>query len=373
MEQQPRLMPGDPVPWFSARSSVHAKQSFDTVAGRYVVVTFMGEDLAASRAAVAAIGKGGHRFDDSTARWYIVTADAADQAPGMLPLRAPAVAALFDPDRAIHKLFGAAVYGNAAVSFLLSPRLQVIAIVNDTDPGQHAQRLFALLGACPALEALSRSLGPPPIMIIPDVFEAEFCRLLIDGYRKHGGEPSGFMRDEGGRTVLKFDDSFKVRRDWEIVDAQINNAIGARFQRRVVPEVQKGFNFTVTHMERHLVSCYDAREGGHFGAHRDNTAKGTVHRRFACTVNLNAEDYEGGDLRFPEFGPQVYRPPTGACAIFSCSLLHQATKVTRGTRYAFLPFLHDAAAERIRDENRKFLDLEGQRPGNAAAATGAGT
>ena len=29
--------------------------------------------------------------------------------------------------------------------------------------------------------------------------------------------------------------------------------------------------------------------------------------------------------------------------MFSCSLLHEATRVTRGRRYAFLPFLYDAA------------------------------
>ena len=48
------------------------------------------------------------------------------------------------------------------------------------------------------------------------------------------------------------------------------------------------------------------------------------------TINLNADDYEGGDLRFPEFGPRTYRAPTGGAVVFSCSLLHEATPVTRG-------------------------------------------
>ena len=79
---------------------------------------------------------------------------------------------------------------------------------------------------------------------------------------------------------------------------------------------------------------------------------------FACTMNLNAEDYEGGDLRFPEYGRQTYRAPTGGVVVFSCSLLHEALPVTKGRRYAFLPFLYDDAAARLRVENRKFLTGE---------------
>ena len=44
-------------------------------------------------------------------------------------------------------------------------------------------------------------------------------------------------------------------------------------------------------------------------------------------------------------------PPAGGAVVFSCSLLHEATPVTRGTRYAVLPFLYDEAAARIREAN----------------------
>ena len=71
--------------------------------------------------------------------------------------------------------------------------------------------------------------------------------------------------------------------------------------------------------------------------HRDNTTRGTAHRRFAVTINLNDGPWEGGDLRFPEYGPQTYRAPTGGAVVFSCSLLHECTPVTRGERYCFLP------------------------------------
>ena len=54
---------------------------------------------------------------------------------------------------------------------------------------------------------------------------------------------------------------------------------------------------------------------------------------------------------FPEFGQRTYRAPTGGAVVFSCSLLHEATPVTSGRRYAFLPFLYDEAARKVRDAN----------------------
>jgi predicted 2-oxoglutarate/Fe(II)-dependent dioxygenase YbiX len=107
-------------------------------------------------------------------------------------------------------------------------------------------------------------------------------------------------------------------------------------------------------MERYIVACYDADAGGHFRPHRDNTTSGTAHRRFAVTINLNA-DYEGGDLRFPEYGPRTYRAPPGGAVVFSCSMLHEATPVVRGTRYAFLPFLYDEAGAEVREANNARL------------------
>jgi predicted 2-oxoglutarate/Fe(II)-dependent dioxygenase YbiX len=103
-----------------------------------------------------------------------------------------------------------------------------------------------------------------------------------------------------------------------------------------------------------MVACYEA-SAGHFKPHRDNTTKGTAHRRFAVTINLNAGEYEGGDLRFPEFGNRTYRAPTGGAIVFSCSLLHEATPVTAGRRYAFLPFLYDEQAARVREANNAHL------------------
>lgn len=116
------------------------------------------------------------------------------------------------------------------------------------------------------------------------------------------------------------------------------------------------------------MSCYDSVTSAHFNAHRDNTTKGTAHRRFAVTINLDADAYEGGDLSFPEFGSRRYRAATGGAVVFSCSLMHKVDPVIAGRRFAFLPFLYDDAAARVREGNNRYLadDVGAYRGANAA-------
>jgi predicted 2-oxoglutarate/Fe(II)-dependent dioxygenase YbiX len=141
-----------------------------------------------------------------------------------------------------------------------------------------------------------------------------------------------------------------------IEDPLLRNALVQRIHARLVPEIKKSFQFTVNRIERYIVACYSAEDAGFFKAHRDNTTAGTAHRRFAVTINLNAEDHDGGELRFPEFGARRYKAPSGGAIVFSCSLLHEALPITRGLRYATLPFLYDDEGAAVRAANRKFLE-----------------
>jgi predicted 2-oxoglutarate/Fe(II)-dependent dioxygenase YbiX len=166
------------------------------------------------------------------------------------------------------------------------------------------------------------------------------------------------MRDVEGQTRQLFDYDHKRRQDSEVTDEALRRAARVRVNERIAPEIRKAFQFEATRMERYIVACYEAASSGHFRAHRDNTTRGTAHRRFAVTINLNTGEYEGGDLRFPEFGPHTYCPPTGGALVFSCSLLHEVTPVTAGQRFAFLPFLYDEAAAAVREQNRPFLASE---------------
>jgi predicted 2-oxoglutarate/Fe(II)-dependent dioxygenase YbiX len=135
-----------------------------------------------------------------------------------------------------------------------------------------------------------------------------------------------------------------------VLNPQVRDVIRGQIVRRLLPAIDRFFQFQATRMDRYIVACYDSATGGHFYRHRDNINAGGQHRRFAVTINLNG-DYDGGDLTFPEFGTRTYRAPHGGAVVFSCGALHQVTPMTRGKRYAFLAFLYSEADARLREFN----------------------
>ncbi len=128
-----------------------------------------------------------------------------------------------------------------------------------------------------------------------------------------------------------------------------------RLETRLFPMVKRAFGWQATRIERYLICRYAGDDKGFFFAHRDDVTAGTAHRKFAVTLNLNADDYDGGDLRFPEFGHGTYKPPTGGATVFGCNLLHEATPVTRGERFALVPFLFDEDGEALRQANLRLV------------------
>lgn len=236
---------------------------------------------------------------------------------------------------------------------LIDPSLRALAFW----PIEESDRALAALAGLPPPDAHAGVPLHAPVLIAPRIFEPAFCKELIAAYERAGGKPSGTTRENDvGKTYVGLDDSFKKRFDYDIAEKHLREGAMHRMFWRLNPEMEKAFACRMTRMERYIVACYDAEAGGFFRAHRDNTTKGTAHRKFAVTINLNAEEYEGGDLRFPEFGSRTYRAPTGGAVVFSCALLHEATPVTRGRRFAFLPFLYDEEAAKLRIQNNEFLD-----------------
>ncbi|HET7717773.1 MAG TPA: 2OG-Fe(II) oxygenase [Bauldia sp.] len=357
-----RLEVGDPAPWFTQRTAQNPRFVMDVVAGRYIVLAFYGSaGDPAGRGAIDDILAHRHLFDDTRASLFGISIDPQDESEGRVADVVPGIRYFFDFDFTASRLYGAvpadAEVGKGEVPFrrffiVLDPTLRVLATV-PFDPGG-TTRLFDFLAALPPPDRFAGTVLQAPVLYLPNVFEPEFCRHLIGLYEKHGGEESGFMREVDGKTVAIQDRSHKQRRDYTIDDENVIAATRARIRRRIVPEIKKVHQFEVTRMERYIVCCYDAEEGGHFRAHRDNTTKGTAHRRFAVSINLN-DDFEGGEVSFPEYGPRSFKPPPGGAVVFSCSLLHAVSRITRGKRYAFLPFLYDDAAAKIREANNKFL------------------
>jgi len=340
----PPLSVGEFAPDFAAPTRTNPKFHFGTVAGRYVLLAFMPREAERLTAAMAAFAAVRAHFDDAKLCAFFV-ASASDFASAPED-QLPGLRWFLDPDGAVAKL-----YGPDAGWLLLDPSLRIMDRAPIDDPGGLFQRIAAL----PPVAAHAGTGLVAPVLIVPRVFEPDFCRRLMAYYDQQGGQYSGVMRDVGGRTVGVLD-GMKRRRDVFVTDPELKAGIVRALERNLMPMIRRTFQFNVTRLERYLVACYDAQEGGFFRPHRDNQSFGTAHRRFAVSINLNAEAFDGGDLRFPEFGPRTYRPPTGGAVVFCCSLLHEATPVTRGRRYAVLPFLHDEAAEAIRQQNQALLD-----------------
>lgn len=362
---QKMFVSGEPVPWFRAPAlSGNPRYAFDSAAGRWMVMLFLGsagQEAAAGPLATLAA----HRdlFDDDRACFFGVTIDPQDAAQDRIAQSLPGIRWFLDYEGEVSSQYGAAKVEGGKVTYtpfwlLVDPMLRVRRQVPLAQGGEIMAELRGLLDR-------PVELPTAPVLVLPGILPPDLCRRLIDLYDGHGGEESGFMREENGITVHKMDHSHKRRADYHIEDIKLVDALKALMGRTIRPMMERAFQFRSTRIERFMVACYDGAVGGHFRPHRDNTTKGTAHRKFACTINLNADDYEGGDLRFPEYGQRLYRAPTGGAVLFSCSMLHEATPVTRGRRYAFLPFFYDDDGARLREANMAFVapELQGYQAG----------
>ncbi|HWE75907.1 MAG TPA: 2OG-Fe(II) oxygenase [Stellaceae bacterium] len=344
---------GDPAPWFSASTITGGSADLHVSGGRWTVVSFL-DDLAAPRAEAerqALIGSIAGMTEDHLVAYAVLTVPPV--ALGAIASMAPATLRyVADYDGAVTRLYGAV---GAQGSVVLDPMLRVVAIVPWDHPAGHATILRQMLKGLPSVD---ESTGVPmtaPALIVPRVLDFDLCDFLVKLYDKMGGDDSGFLLDVEGktRTVVNYD--LKQRRDMPIVVPELREKIRDQLVRRLLPAIDRYFQFAATRMDRYLVSCYDSLEGGHFFRHRDNINAGAQHRRFAVSINLN-RDYEGCDLIFPEFGRRTYRAPVGGAVVFSCGALHEVTPITRGRRYAFLPFLYGEADAALRAKNNALIE-----------------
>jgi predicted 2-oxoglutarate/Fe(II)-dependent dioxygenase YbiX len=175
-----------------------------------------------------------------------------------------------------------------------------------------------------------------PVLLLERVAEPPLCQTLIE-YWQRGVKLANEVGSATGNVVNA---DVKRRLDVQLDDPRLFVQLRDCLVRRVVPGILQAFNARIMVIEAPRIGCYDAASGGWFRRHRDNTSSLTAHRQFALSLNLNADDeYDGGELRFPEFGRQLYRPVAGSALVFSCSLLHEVIPVTRGRRFGLFTFL----------------------------------
>ena len=344
---------GDPVPQFSAKLLPGGSFDLHVYAGRWVVLSFLGapDDPRVDEEIAALMRQADLLNEDHMVAWGVFTSPPQDPAK-YTALCTKTFSFIADYDGAITRAYGAR---DMRRTIALDPLQRSIAnIAWDSPAPGHAASVAGLMRGLPPVDD---SAGVPmmaPALIVPRVFDFPLCDFMMEFYEKNGGNDSGFLLDVEGKTTTMLDYRLKRRHDLLIAAPELREALRTRIVRRLLPEIERYFQFQATRMDRHIVSCYDAALGGHFYRHRDNINAGAAHRRFAVTINLN-KDYDGGDLIFPEFGRRTYRAPVGGAIVFSCGALHQVTPVTRGKRYAFLAFLYGEADAAKREANNARL------------------
>jgi peroxiredoxin len=349
---QPGIILGDPAPWFGAPLIGQGSFNLQVAAGRWIVLSFLGSpDNPQAQEELAGLLRDAQLFDEDRIVFYGVFTAPPSDPDHYIALSTAAVSFIADYDGAVTRSFGAAAMPRTIV---LDPMLRAIADIPWDYAAGHAQTVRGVLHGLPAVDD---SAGVPltaPALIVPRVLDFQLCDFLVQFYDKLGGNDSGFLYDSAGKTATVVDYRLKRRNDLSVLRPDVRDAIRSQIVRRLLPAVERFFQFAATRMDRYIVACYDSAVGGHFYRHRDNVNAGAQHRRFAVTINLN-KDYDGCDLVFPEFGRRTYRAPPGGAIVFSCGALHQVTPVTRGRRYAFLAFLYGEADAALREANNEKL------------------
>lgn len=341
------------APFFDLPCGTNPRFHLSAMGGSWIVLMFHGSLGAPhSRASYELLLAEASALAKTDVQFFGVSIDPADVAEHGMGKAGSPVACFQDDGGGVSRSYGI-LHGNVHTGsvFLLDRMLRIVAI-------EPVARMAAMLHRLRAELAAEQADATPqfaPVLTIPRIFEPELCRELIAQYESDGGAESGFMRDAGGKTVGMLDPRMKRRRDAIIPDGPLRDACCDRLSYRLIPAVARALAWQATRIERYIVACYSSEDAGFFKRHRDNTSAATLHRKFAVTLNLNAEDYEGGELMFPEFGTRTYKPPTGGATVFACGLLHEATPVTRGRRYAFLPFLYDEEGKRQREATIKLI------------------
>jgi peroxiredoxin len=337
MKHQRQLLVGDIAPDFilSGPDGTEVNLRSDAIAGNPIVILFSPRLASESLRALGCFDQHLEVFRERGAHIFAVTLDEPDTSAGQV-LSFPVLA---DRREQIFDSFGAPRDRSSCV---VLRRNHHVAGRFEGEPGAQMTAVVSLLAKMEGERKTVFMQAHPPVLLIPDAFSRDDCARLIEKFETTGHvfvEPQAAMDFFNGSDYkmripehMREDriDHFFIEKD---TVALLQNRLN-----RIVPEIFKAFQYRATKYEALRMACYQGHRGGYSHGHRDNIAP-YRYRRFALSINLNTEEFEGGELRFPEFGDQRYRPETGTAIVFSSSLLHEAMHVTSGRRFVFLAFL----------------------------------
>ena len=297
-----------------------------------------------ARAMLAALEQAQPQIQESRAQLVVVAGDTPSVARGANVALAEGQMLLCDPVGHVLNWYLAAgtTTGEnereeppAGRCYLLDSNQRVIGSWTDEPPEIQISEALSALAAWRERSAAEEPFNAPPALVLPRIFEPELCDWLIALWQTRHKE--GALST--GREHL-YAPGKKKNLEHLIEDEDTINRIRKTLARRVLPEINKVFNYgDRLVMEGFIVLCYQVERKDFFDIHRDRyTAQQP--RRFALSLNLS-DGFEGGELCFPEYSGAKLKPPRGGGAIFSCSLLHKALPVTKGERFVMTTFFND--------------------------------
>ena len=124
-------------------------------------------------------------------------------------------------------------------------------------------------------------------------------------------------------------------KDGKFLDNQHRNSEQSRISNKqiedlIIPKIKK-LNIVSLSSECDVIKY---KVGSFFGKHKDNSRNGTKHRKQSVVIQLSEEsDYEGGELIISN---TVVNKTIGNTIVFDSGLIHEVTKLTKGTRYSFI-------------------------------------
>ena len=330
---------GDTAPIVHApdHTGTHASTGADRLAGKPILLLFCpvldepsliafracAAELAAAQAALFAISRQG------------IEANAAAHDRLSLPF-----AILADTRADIFKGYGVDPFPAepSATLFMLDAGHRVARVLERMEPAAMTAEALAELRRLGAARPAVTLQAHPPVLVLPGMLSLEDCAFLAAIWRRDVPEypTDGFTnagtRQEAGDFKVVHDGSYGRAVEYIVQDDALQRFIDGRLRRRLLPEIRKAFQATGLQREGYRIAGYEARDGGYLNPHRDNSTPTNANRRFTMTVNLNAGEYDGGELRFREYGEQLYAVERGTAIVWSASLLHEVLPVTKGRR-----------------------------------------
>ena len=186
------------------------------------------------------------------------------------------------------------------------------------DANQHNEELAAEIAKLPATRPPHFSA---PVLLMPNIFKPQFCQQVIDLYQQNNEA---------------------LYKDWLIGDEykSLNQAIQQQISQKLLPEIAKIFYVNISRIEKYAVSCRNADNSKLIRHNRFNNSPKTAHRKFVIIINWN-DEFEGGQVRFPEYSDILYNIPAGGALVASCNMIQEILPMTKGNKYSSMLFCYD--------------------------------